>query len=256
MSDSTKDRIIANLQQAKQTGELKSEKIREIIKTAVTETVTEIQAGRSEITGLFQDAIAAIKETFQEKGGELKEEITASLEGLIAAISSAKREAIAKTQSQIQNLQTQIETEEQKLQQEIDGVLTEIKTQGQTESDKLKTAIESAVETVRDSEEVALLQKRYAQLKAQLAILQANLASRYGEQYEEVKQYLDEAKNWYERAQEEPEVFTDKVAQKRTEFEQKLGEAGSAVAQKEQQVKKLLQELWYSLAEIFHERQK
>ncbi|BAU66269.1 hypothetical protein STA3757_36720 [Stanieria sp. NIES-3757] len=256
MPESTKERIITNLRQAKQTGELKREKIKEIIRTAITETTTELKTGRSEILTLFQDVIAAVKEIFQEKGGELKEEITASLEGAIEAISSSKRENIAKTQSEIQTLQTQVEVEQEQLQQEIDGVLVEVKNQGQTEPDKLKLAIESAVETVRNSEEVAILQKRYAQLKAQLAIVQANLASRYGEQYEDVKHYLDEAKSWYEKAKEDPEMFTGKVDQKKIEFEQKLGQAGSAAAQKEQQIKTLLKELWHSISDIFHTRQK
>lgn len=96
-----------------------------------------------------------------------------------------------------------------------------------------------------------MLQKRYAQLKAKLAVLQANLASRYEGQYDEVKQYLDDAKSWYEKAKEDPEVFTDKVTQKREEFENKLGEAGSALAKKEKQVKQLLKELWHSIGEIF-----
>jgi hypothetical protein len=49
MSDSRKERIVADLQQAKQTGELKTEKIREIIKNAIAEMVSEVKSGRSEI---------------------------------------------------------------------------------------------------------------------------------------------------------------------------------------------------------------
>lgn len=254
MSESRKDRIIAALEQAKQTGELKSEKIREIVKTAISQMAAEVKEGRSEISALVQDAIAAVVETFKEKSGEIKDEIAASIEGAIEGVSSAKRQEIAQTQAQIQNLQTKAETEEQQLQQEIDGVLTDLQGKGNEEPEWVKTAIESAIKTVKDSEEVAVLQRRYARLKVQLAILQANLASRYGERYEEAKQYLDEAKNWYERAKEDPEVFTDKVAHKRAEFEQKLSEAGTAVARKERKVKQLMGELWTSITEIFRDR--
>ena len=252
MSESSrKERIIADLQQAKQAGELTAERIRETVKTAISQGLEEVKDSKTEITASVQDAIAAVVEICQEKGGELKEEISASLEGAIAAISNSKRQEISKSQSHIQDLQTKIESEEQQLQQQINSLLKDIRDKGVEQSVKVKEAIESAVDNFKETEEAALLQKRYAQLKAQLSVLRANLASRYGEHYDEVKQHLDEAKNWYEKAKEDPEIFTDKVAQKRVEFENKLGEAGSAITSKEKQVKQLLQELWHSIGEIF-----
>ena len=65
MSDSRKERIIADLQQAKQTGQLKTENIREIVKNAIAQTISEVQEGKTEIVGLVKDAIAAVTETFQ-----------------------------------------------------------------------------------------------------------------------------------------------------------------------------------------------
>ena len=252
MSESSrKERIIADLQQAKQAGELTAERIRETVKTAISQGLEEVKDSKTEITASVQDAIAAVVEICKEKGGELKEEISASLEGAIAAISNSKRQEISKSQSHIQDLQTKIESEEQQLQQQISSVLKDIRDKGVEQSAKVKEAIESAVDNFKETEEAALLQKRYAQLKAQLAVLRANLASRYGEHYDEVKQHLDEAKDWYEKAKEDPEIFTDKVAQKRAEFENKLGAAGNAIAKKEKQVKQLLQELWHSSREIF-----
>ncbi|MGB5634992.1 MAG: histidine kinase, partial [Waterburya sp.] len=121
-------------------------------------------------------------------------------------------------------------------------------------SSQVAEAVTEAVNTIKNSEEVALLQKRYAQLKAQLAIVQANLASRYGESHGNVSQYLDEAQTWYEKARENPEFFTGRIKEKQQEFEQKLGETGVAIAKKERQVKQLLKELWKSISEIFHDK--
>lgn len=248
---SIKEKIVADLQQAKQAGELTTEKIREIVKTAIAQGLDGAKESKTEIADYVQDAIAAVVEVGKEEGEELTEEISASLEGAIAAISNSKRQNISQNQFQIQELQNKIESEEQQLQQQINSVLTYIRDRGVEQSAKVKEAIESAVDNFKETKEAALLQKRYAQLKAKLAVLQANLASRYEGQYDEVKQYLDDAKSWYEKAKEDPEVFTGKVDQKREEFENKLGEAGSALAKKEKQVKQLLKELWHSIGEIF-----
>lgn len=252
MSESRKEKIIHSLQQAKATGELKTEKIREIVKKAMAEASAEIKEGREEISSLIKDAIAAVAEIFQDKKGEITEEITASIEGAIEGISEARREAINHTQAEIQTLQVKVENEEEQLQQQIEGILEDLRVKAENESANIKEAISAAIDTIKNSEEIALLQKRYAQLKTQLAILQANLAARYGESYSNINQYMEEAKTWYQKARDNPEVFTGKIAEKQQEFERKLGEAGAAVAKKEKQVKQLLQELWQSITEIFN----
>ena len=254
MSDDKKARIVADLQQAKQTGELKTEKIREIIKNAIAETVSEVKSGRSEIASLVQDAISAVTETVKESGGEVKEEVTASIQGVIDGVSEARRQKIARTQSEITTLEAQVVEEEQELQDEIEEALTEVKTASDVQPDKIKEAIADAIINISSSDEFAILQKHYARLKAQTAVLQANLANRYGEQYGEVGKYLEDAKVWYNRAKEDPEVFTEPAKRKKDEFEAKLGSAGSAAARKEKQVKQLLKELWQEIRNAFQEK--
>ena len=253
MSESRRDKIVSNLRQAKETGQLKTENIRDIVKNAVSEAVKEAKEGRTEIVTLIQEAIAAVTEIYQDKKGEIKEEVSASIEGAIEGISNARREAISKTQSEIQTLEVKVVEEEQELQQEIDGALQELQTESKDKSSQIKEAISSVITNLENSEEVALLQKRYAELKAQLAIIQANLATRYGPSYGNVNQYLDDAKKWYEKAKEDPEIFTGKVEEKQQEFEQKLGETGTAIARREKKVKQLLKELWKSVSEVFRD---
>lgn len=253
MSETSKEKIISKLQQAKQTGQLKTENIRDLVKTAISEATLEVKEGRAEIITLIQEAIAAVAEVYQDQKGEIKEQVSASIEGAIAGISSARREAISGTQSEIQNLQVKVEQVETQLQQEIDGALTEIQTENKDSSEPIKQAIAIAINKIENSEEVALLQTRYAQLKAQLAVVQANLAARYGENYGNVNQYLDDAKVWYEKAKENPEIFTGKIEDKQHQFEDKLGKTGSAIARKEKQVKQLLLELWHSISEVFND---
>ena len=254
MSNSLKNQITTDIKKAREEGSLRAERIRDIVQLAVSQAVSELKAGSTEIRSVVKDAISAVIETSQEKGEEIKEEVSASIEGAIAGVSSFKRQAIAKNQAEVKQLEAKIDADQEELQAEIDGVLSDIEETGKDKSANIKAAIESAIHTIKDSEEVSLMQKRYAQLKAQLAIIQANLAERYGERYENVKPYLDEAQSWYERAKKDPEIFTDKVEKNWTEFEHKLGEAGSSLAKKERQGKQLLRELWQSITDLFRDK--
>lgn len=242
------------LQEAKQQGQLRTEKIKEIVKSAVTDSLFEAKEGRKEIATLVQNAVAAAIEVFQTEGGEIKEEISATLEGAVEGVTSARRQIFAQERAEVKQLQTQIDSDEAELQQEIDGALIQVQANESDRSDKVKAALQSAIEKVRNSEEVSLLQKRYAQLKAQLAIIDANLAEHYGDRYDEVKHHLDEAKTWYDRAQANPEEFNAQVDQKRVEFESQLTEAGTAVARGERQLKQKLKALWQSITEVFQHK--
>jgi hypothetical protein len=247
--NSIKSKINNDLQKAQEEGKLRAERIREIVQSAVSQTTSEFKEGSTEIRATVKEAISTVIESLKERGGELKDEITASIEGAIEGMTQAKRQSIAKTQSEIKQLQAQIDAEENELQTQIDHTLAEIGETGKDASPNVKTSIESAIHSLQDSEEVSLMKKRYAQLQAQLAVVQANLSARYGERYDEVKKHLDDAKTWYERSQPKAEAAAEQVKHKRIEFENKLGEAGAALARREQRVKQLLKELWQSITE-------
>lgn len=252
MTNVSKDKIVADLQKAKSEGKLRSEKIREIVSSAVSEAASEVKEGSGEIRSLVKDAVSATINVLKEKGGEIQEELTATIQGAIEGMSRAKRLSIDKSNGEIKQLQQQITSEEEQLQNDIDSTLDDIIEVGKDKSEDIKSALNSTVATIKDSEEVTLMKKRYAQLQAQLAIVKANLADRYGESAENVKQYLDEANNWYEQTKKDPEKFTSQLEEKRQDFERRLGEAGTAVAKKEQKVKQFLRELWKSLYDMFN----
>lgn len=254
MSNPIKTQITEDLQKAKEEGKVRSERIREIVKSAVSQATSELKEGSGEIRLIIKEAVATVIDNFKEKGEEMKEEVTASIEGAIEGFSSSRRQSIAKTQAEVKQLQAQIDTEETELQNQIDHALIEIEATGKEASPSIKTSIEAAINSLKDTEEAALMRKRYAQLQTQLAILQANLAARYGERGEEVKKHLDDAKTWYGRAHIQAESTAEQVKDKSAEFEIKIGEAGTALAKNEKRVKQLLKELWKSVTESFHEK--
>lgn len=254
MANTTKEEIQEALEKAKVEGKLRTEKIREIIQNAVAQARSEVKEGSNEVRTLVTDSLSAVLDNYKGKGNELKEEITASIEGIIRGINTSKRQSIAETQEEIKQLEAQVDAEEIAIQKEVDIILDEVQQTSNQQPTEMKKTIDSVVETFKNSEELVILQKSYAQLKSQLAVLKANLAQKYGDQDVDVKKYLEEAKVWYEKTKENPEQFNSQVQQKQKEFEVKLSNAGSMVARKEQEIKHILQDLWKSITEIFQEK--
>ncbi|MCU0532738.1 MAG: histidine kinase [Hydrococcus sp. Prado102] len=257
MSSSIKEKISEDLQKAKAQGQLRAERIREIVKYAVRDTVfnaaAEVKEGAVEIREIIKDVIATVAENLKDKNQEIKEEIAASVKGAIEGVSEKKRQELSQAQEEVRQLQENIDRQEIELDEEINSALVHIEST-ETGSDKIKSAIASAVKTIRDSEEFGLMQKRYAQLQAQLSVLKANIEARYGENNGEdktqlINKYLEDAKNWYREAQKWAQTDGEKslLQQRQEEFERKAGEAGGALARKERQVLQLLKELWMSM---------
>ncbi|WP_315789057.1 histidine kinase [Fischerella sp. JS2] len=255
MPNNIKEQIRTDLQQAKETGQLRAERIREIVKAAVSQVVSEFQEGSTELRSIVRDAVSVVVENLQTKGSEFKENVTASIEGALEAVNTKRHESIAKTQAQVKQLQSQLDEEENKIQQEVDGILAEIQETNNVNSPETKTAIDSAIDTIKNSDELALLRRRYAQLQAQLAIVKANLAARYGGRSEEVKSYLDDAKNWFQQARPQAEAAVAQVQQKHDQLEAKIGEAGTSLAKKERQIRIILRDLLLSAADWLKEKE-
>lgn len=255
MTNNIKDKIQADLQEAKATGQLRTENVREIVKSAVSQVAAELKEGSSELRTLVKDAVSAVIENLQDKGSEIKEEVTASIEGALEGVNSKRHEAIVKTQTELKTLQARLDNEEEQLQQEVDGMLAEIVETGKEKSANTKSLIDSAINAIKDSEEVSLLKKRYAQLQAQLAIVKANLAARYGGRSGEVKDHLDEAKTWYDQARPQLESVATQLEEKHSQLENKLGEAGAVLAKKERHFKQILRDLLLATADSFKDKE-
>jgi predicted Zn-dependent protease with MMP-like domain len=256
MASNIKEKIQADLQKVKSTGQLRSEQIREIVKNAIAQVSDEFKAGSSEISALVKDAVLTVIDTFKDKGGEIKEDVTASIEGAMEAATSRRHEQVVATRSELKLLQEKLDQEEEKLQQEIDVILAEVADEpnGQGKDSAGQTAVKSAIAAMQNSEEVTLLKKRYAQLQAQIAIIRANLAARYGGRDHEVQHYLDEAKNWYGQIRPQAEAAATQIQDKHALVENKLGEAGVAIARRERKLKQNLRELLHTTADLFKDK--
>jgi gas vesicle protein len=151
MPDPIKQRITADLERAKAEGKVRSEHLREIFRDAFSQATQELKAGSGEIQGLARDAIAALVESFKDRSENIKDDVSTSVEGIIEGISQSKRVAIAKTESEIQQLQTQIQADEKDLQVTIDAALDEVERAGEDPSSnsEIKAAISSVINALK-----------------------------------------------------------------------------------------------------------
>ncbi len=247
MSNSVQKKVINNLEKAKSEGKVRVDHIRDIVKEAVTQTTAEVKQGGGEIGLIVKDVVMAVISHLQETGKAAQEEITASVEGAVEGLIERRQDTIAKRQAKLEKLQAKVNEQQQLLDQEIDGVLIDIKSSETTEPTALKSEIDKAVDSVQAKQQGNGLQQQYLNLKRQLEYLDQQLRERYGDRYVEVKRQLEDAKTWYHntRSESESKGITP-VQEKQTQIETKLTEFASTVAQKENEVKERLHELWDS----------
>ncbi|PZO38857.1 MAG: histidine kinase [Pseudanabaena frigida] len=246
MSNLVKEKITTNLEKAKGEGKMRAEHIREIVKDAVLQTVSELQEGSSEIRLIVKDAISTVISDLKDNEKENTEKITASIEGAIEGGTYQRQLAIAQRRARLLEIQAQLDEQQQQLDREISDVLIDIKASESADFiDDNSAAINLAVDTVQERQASGLLEEQYLKLKAKLASLDVKLALRYGDRYNQVKQQWDNAKTWYDQKKTEAETSgTIPLQQKQLEIEQNLGDLGSVVARKEKEIKQNLQERW------------
>ncbi len=256
MPSSIKDQVTNDLKQAKETGQLRAERVREIVRAAVSQVVSEVKQGSGEIGSIVKDAVAGAIAGLRDRGSETKEEITASIEGAIEGANTVRHRSISQAQAEIKQLLAKLDTEEEALQQQVESDLTEVEAAGKDEPADIRASIEAAIHGLKDSEEATLLKRRYAQLQAQAAILRAKLVARHGGRFEEVEGYVSDAKNWYSQARTKAEADgVTQTEQKQVQLEERFGEAGSAAARRERKVRQLLSGLFQAIAENIREKE-
>ena len=87
------------------------------------------------------------------------------------------------------------------------------------------------------------------ELKSRWITLDATLTTRYGDRYHAAKQRVEKLADRYTTAIAKAEAQgSDPLQQRQTEFENKVGEAGTSAARKEQQIRQQLKDLLKTVA--------
>lgn len=251
MTHSVKEKVVENLQKAKQEGNLRIDRIREIVKSAVAQAMTELKVGSGEIKTIAKDAVSGVTEVVKEKGESAKDEVVASIEGAIEGISGVTREQLTQRKAQLDVMQAELQAEEQLLDAEINTALVEIENSTEsTESNvSLKSLIQAAIASIRDRQ-FTQLKQQYVHLQTQMSYVDEKLAERYGDRYAEVKHQLENAKTWYETNKSKVEAGEpNPVDQKQAQWSETAADVGTKAAHFEDRVKQQIKTWLYQTAD-------
>lgn len=181
MATVMQEKITADLQKAKVEGGLRAEKIREIFKAAVAQSIAEVKGGSSEVHAIAKDSMASVIDILNETGNNTQAEVNASVEGIVEGIQDSNHNAA-----------------------DIGGALAEIEASGNQTSADMQSLMAAVLNAVKRTQQYALFVERYAEVKTRLNSVDAQLAEKYGDRYQQLKQQLEKfwalAKVWFGKA--------------------------------------------------------
>lgn len=105
MSESLIEQIKDDLEQARSQGELRAERIKSIVQSALSQTGAELKAGSREISPTVRDILSTVLEALDDRTESAQSEVSAAIAGALKAIETPRRRAISQTESEIRRLQ-------------------------------------------------------------------------------------------------------------------------------------------------------
>ncbi len=229
-----KERITKDLEQVKEKGTVRTQKIREIVQSAVSDAVSEIKDGSVEVRTIAQDAVTAVIEHFKSKGNDAKNEVMAAMEGVVSGVSSKQ-----------ENTTTDKPMDEKQILDAVDGALVAVE-KNQQKTPFSFMSIVLGLFNILKKRFFTNLQKESVYLKDLLANWDVKLTEKHGDRYTQVKQRWETAQTSYQETKTKiANGENPPVNQYQAEVEDKAAKAGATVAQTEvvirQQLKTLLQ---------------
>jgi phage host-nuclease inhibitor protein Gam len=226
-----KERITQDLGQVKEKGGARTQKIREIVKAAVGDAVSEIKDGSVEIRTIAQDAVTAVMEHFQSKGNDAKNEVMAAMEGVVSGVSSK------------QDNTTNQPMDEKQVLDAVDGALVAVEKNQQKTPFSFMSIILGLFNILR-KRFAKNLQKESVFLQELLGKWDVKLTEKHGDRYTQVKQRWETAQASYNETKTKiANGETSPVNQYQTEVQDKAAKAGATVAQTEVVIRKQLKTL-------------
>jgi len=144
-----KDRIPEELKKAKEAGQITKEKVREIVRKAVSAAVAKTKGGIEELRPVVKDAVAAAVEGLKAAEVDVKEIVEGAVEGAIAGARSRGEQAVEATRDELRKLEKRLEDEKTELAQGLRKGLEGAKEAGAALREDVRGRVESAVSDIK-----------------------------------------------------------------------------------------------------------
>jgi hypothetical protein len=268
--NSVKEHIAADLKKAKTAGGQRLERIGKIIQDALSQAVSELKEGSSEIQSIAKES--TLIETLKPKSTttatvatpapvEVKIDEDDDVTDVVIIIEEPVTDAETELQSELilddiineipNAVASEVSSETVSDAAEAEAATAEPKAV-QSLIDSANAAIDRLVAFANDEKTRTMVQPYLDKLNATLGLLDEKIAARYGDRYssfkQEFQQDMGKAKVWYTETRANMDANgTSWVDQKQAELEVKLGETGATIAQKEAKIKQLAKEFWQTV---------
>jgi gas vesicle protein len=144
-----KDRIVEEIKKAKDAGQITTEKVRGIVKEAVSAAVAESKGGIEELRPVVKNAVAAAAECLKETGADVKKDIEGAVDGAVAGARDRANQTVEATQEELRKLETRLEDEKTKLAEALREGLEGAKEAGTALSGDVKNRLESTLTDIK-----------------------------------------------------------------------------------------------------------
>jgi len=247
--NSVKDQIAADLNKAKTAGGQRLERIGKIIQEALSQAVSELKEGGSEIQSIAKEStlIETLKPKSTATATTAPVEVKIDGEDDVTDVTIIE-DAVASADTE---LQSEPALDDVTAAEVAEAAAAEPKAV-QSLIDSANAAIDRLVAFANDEKTRTMVQPYLDKLNAVLGLLDEKIAARYGDRYssfkQEFQQDMGKAKAWYAETRANMDANgTSWVDQKQAELEVKLGETGATIAQKEAKIKQLAKEFWQTV---------
>jgi len=207
---------------------LQVDKTRELVKEKGQEAEVELQA-LSDRSESALNAVALEIDKSPERAQQALQDAENYLQQAKASASKATAEQVVQLQDKVQAAQQAVREKTNDAKTRVSDVVV-----------STEVHLQAYGKTIQESDEVKLLMKRYGQLEAQVALLNANLAAKTDATGKQAVAYLDESRAWYDSLKSQTSQRWDEELD---DMSARIDEAEQAVERKDKQARAKLADL-------------
>ncbi len=169
-------------------------------KTETSDLIASLEKEAKTNYNLLKAKVALLKSKTSLEIDNSKQKSEAELDNAVKYLSEAKSTADEKTKAEIDLLKTKVNTAKNSVVQKKEDALYNVSV-AVDETTNMSEKYNDKFQADKEKN-IALINRKYAELRAEEALLKAKIASQSEKTYTQAQDYLEEANEWYVRSKE------------------------------------------------------